>query len=80
MPAKSQIQLKEEELALDAFAKVVWSAFLAERNQSNGLQTIHPEQGESRSDSGLCEIPFSTSQVNKTKVLSHAMPIQKPRA
>ena len=78
MPVKSQIQLKEEEVAMDAFAKVVWSALLEERSKQHGLQTIPPKQGESRSDSGLCEIPVSTSQASKAKILSYAMPIQPP--
>jgi hypothetical protein len=78
MPVESQAQLKEEELAIDAFAKVVWSAFLAERNKQNGLQTIPPEQGEPRSDGGLCEISISKSQTNLSKVLPRTMPIQPP--
>lgn len=67
----------EEEIAIDAFARVVWSAFLTERIQNHGLQTIPCQQGEPSSSDGLCEIPISTSQTNKTRVLSHAMPIQK---
>ena len=78
MPVESQPQPKDKEVAIDAFAKVVWAAFLAERSQQHGLPAIPSEQGKSGSDAGLCQIPISTSQTDPAKVLSHAMPIQPP--